>query len=104
MANKRPITGPILGLPNLDYEVTIEVRNKHTGAKNSMYYPNVGRVQTDHILATEMGVEGEQMMELGMPQALLMVVGFNASPGDGKTLIVKDGGAMGVAEGGAENG
>jgi len=79
----------------LPYEVKIEVKHKITGKVSRMYYPNVGRIQTDHILASDFGEVGEEMMTGGMPQALLMVVGFNASPNTGRGLEVKDGGVPG---------
>jgi hypothetical protein len=82
------------GVPELDYEVTIEVRNKRTGQKNRMFYPNVGRVATDHQLTLECaGLE--HLATEGMPQTLFLMASYNASPRSGKTVEVKNGGAMG---------
>lgn len=82
----RKITGPILGVVDLDFEVTLKVRNKKTGAENQYYYPNVGAIQTDHIRTAD--TEGMRSLAVtGMPQALLLIMGFNASLQTGHTLL-----------------
>lgn len=87
------IPAGLFGVPDLDYEVTVEVRNKKTGAKNRMYYPNVGAVNADHQLTRECaGLE--KWGAAGMPQTLFLMVGFNASPRTGKTVEIREGGAM----------
>ena len=89
----RKITGPILGVVDLDFEVTLKVRNKKTGAENQYYYPNVGAIQTDHIRTAD--TEGMRSLAVtGMPQALLLIMGFNASLQTGRTVEIKDCGAL----------
>src|SRR5690349_13226112 len=92
MAGENGFAQGLRGIPDLGYEVTIEVKDKKTGKVDRMFYPNVGGVNADHQLTRECaGLEKWALA--GMPQALFLMVGFNASPRTGKTLEIKDGGA-----------
>ena len=88
----------ILGLPELDYEVTLMVKNKRTGAENKIWLPNVGSVATENYLTRK--AEGmASYAQNGMPQVMVVIVGFNASPRSGQSMTFVDGGAMGKKDG-----
>lgn len=85
----------LLGVPELPYEVTVTVRNKETGNKNVMFWPNVGMVNLEHHLTRDLpDGAGMGLYNAGMPQVAQLWVGLNASANTGKTLEVRDGGAM----------